>query len=148
MSLDDMFRRGELERLPSTVGEIPALLKTINRRIEDAANTSNHPETRLEQAYIAILNCALAALRAEGARPVRGPGQHIHILESLRFTVGVDAERLGYYHMLRSLRHRGLYEGFTDVSKSQAEEAATEARWLQDRLEAWLVDRHPELAQA
>jgi len=145
MSLDDMVRRGELERLPPTVGEIPALVKTINRRIEDAANRTNHPETRLEQAYIAILNCALAALRAEGARPVRGPGQHVHTLESLRFTVGVDAERLGYYQTLRSLRHRGLYEGFTDVSMSQAEEAVTEARWLHDRLEAWLANSHPEL---
>ena len=48
MSLDDMVRRGELERLPPTVEEIPALLKTINRRIEDAANRTNHPETRLE----------------------------------------------------------------------------------------------------
>ena len=45
MSLDAMVRRGELERLPPTVEEIPALLKTINRRIEDAANPSNHPET-------------------------------------------------------------------------------------------------------
>jgi len=148
MSLDDMFRRGELERLPPTVGEIPALRRTICRRIEDAANSTNHPETRLEQAYTAILNCALAALRAEGARPVRGTRQRVHILQSLRFTVGVAAERLGYYHTLRSLRHRGLYEGFTNVSKSQAEEAVEEARWLQDRLEAWLVDRHPELTQA
>jgi len=145
MSLDDMVRRGELGRLPCTVGEIPALLKTINRRIEDAANPSNHPETRLEQAYTAILNCALAALRAEGARPARGPRQHVHVLESLRSTVGVEAERLGYYQTLRSLRHRGLYEGLTDVSPSQAEEAVEEARWLQDRLEAWLADRHPEL---
>ena len=104
MSLDDMVRRGELERLPPTVEEIPALLKTINRRIEDAANRTNHPETRLEQAYIAILNCALAALR-----------------------------------------HRGLYEGFTDVSQSQAEEAVTEASWLQNRLDAWLANRHPGL---
>lgn len=145
MSLDDMVRRGELERLSATVGEIPALRRTICRRIEDAANPSNHPETRLEQAYTAILNCALATLRAEGARPVRGPGQHVHTLESLRFTVGVEKERLAYYHTLRSLRHRGLYEGFTDVSQSQAEEAVTEAKWLQDRLAAWLADRHPEL---
>ena len=145
MSLDVMVRRGELERLPPTVGEIPALLKTIYRRIEDAANPTNHPETRLEQAYTAILNCALAALRAEGARPVRGTGQYVHTLESLRFTVGVEKERLAYYHTLRSLRHRGLYEGFTDVSKSQAEEAVAEARWLQDRLEVWLADRHHEL---
>jgi len=145
MSLDDMVRRGELERLPSTVGEIPALRRTICRRIEDAANPTNHPETRLEQAYTAILNCALAALRAEGARPVRGTGQHVHTLESLRFTVGVEKERLAYYHTLRSLRHRGLYEGFIDVPQSQAEEAVAEARWLKDRLEAWLADRHPEL---
>jgi len=145
VSLDDMVGRSELERLPPTVGEIPALLTAINRRIEDAANPTNHPETRLEQAYAAILNCALAALRAEGARPVRGSGQHVHTLESLRFTVGVEKERLAYYHTLRSLRHRGLYEGFTDVPQSQAEEAVEEARWLQDRLAAWLTDRHPEL---
>jgi len=145
MSLNDMVRLGELERLPLTVEEIPALLTTINRRIEDAANPTNHPETRLEQAYTAILNCALAALRAEGARPARGPRQHVHALESLRFTMGVEKERLAYYHTLRSLRHRGLYEGFTDVSQSQAEEAVTEARWLQDRLKAWLADCHPEL---
>lgn len=148
MSLDDMFRRGELERLPSTVGEIPALRRTICRRIEDAANPTNHPETRLEQAYTAILNCALAALRAEGARAVRGPGQHVHTLESLRFTLGVDAERLAYYHTVRSLRHRGLYEAFTDVSKSQAEEAVAEASWLQSRLATWLTNHHAELTQA
>jgi len=47
MSLDDMLRRGELERLPPTVDEISVLLETINRRIEDAANPTNHPETRL-----------------------------------------------------------------------------------------------------
>jgi len=148
MSLDGMFRRGELERLPPTVWEIPALRRTINRRIEDAANRTNHPETRLEQAYTAIRNCALAALRAEGARPVRGAGQHVHIVESLRFTVGVDAERLAYYHTLRSLHHRGLYEGFTDVSQSQAEEAVEEASWLQSRLATWLTNHHAELTQA
>jgi len=144
MSLDDMVHRGELERLPPTVGEIPALRRTICRRIEDAANPTNHPETRLEQAYTAILNCALAALRAEGARAVRGAGQHVHILESLRFTVGVEKERLAYYHTVRSLRHRGLYEAFTDVSQSQAEEAVDEARWLQSQLATWLTGHNPE----
>ena len=147
MSLDDMVRRGELEQLPSTAGEIPALLQTINRRIEDATNPSNHPETRLEQAYTAILNCALAALRAEGTRPIRGAGQHVHTLESLRFTLGVEEERLDYYQTLRSLRHRGLYEGFTDVSQSQAEEAVDEARWLQSQLATWLTGHNPELTE-
>ena len=148
MSLNDMVERGEIERLSPTTGEIPALLKTIDRRLEDAANPTNHPETRLEQAYIAIFNCALAALRAEGARPTRGDGQHVHTLESLRFTIDVTAERLDTYQMLRSLRHRGLYEGFTDVAKSQAEEAVEEARWLRDRLAAWLSACHPELIKA
>lgn len=113
MSLDDMVRRGELERLPPTVGEIPALLDTINRRIEDAANLANHPETRLEQAYTAILNCVLVALRAEGLRPVRGTRQHVHSLESLRFTVGVEKERLGYYQT--TLRH-SVTAGSTQAS--------------------------------
>jgi len=62
------FRR-ELEREPVTTGEVSRLVQAIERRLKDAKNETNSPETRMEQAYHAILNCALAALRAEGYRP-------------------------------------------------------------------------------
>ncbi|MFC2107960.1 hypothetical protein ACFLS5_00685 [Candidatus Bipolaricaulota bacterium] len=63
-----MLLRGELRQEPATSGEVERLLTTIIRRLEDAGNEANHPETRLEQAYHAILNCALAGFRANGLR--------------------------------------------------------------------------------
>ena len=60
MSLEEMILRGELVREPARPGETRRLIAAATRRLEDAANTSIHPETRLEQAYHAILNCASA----------------------------------------------------------------------------------------
>jgi len=71
MSLANMFAQGQLKKLKPHGGEVVALLRTAARRLEDAANTTVHTETRLEQAYTAILTCALAVLRAEGYRPSR-----------------------------------------------------------------------------
>ena len=63
MSLAELILRNELKREQPTTGEINRLLEGIDRRLQDAANEANHPETRLEQAYHAILGCGLAALR-------------------------------------------------------------------------------------
>lgn len=70
-----MLLRDELRREPLTPGEVSRLLEAIRRRLEDAGNEANHPETRLEQAYHAILNCALVGLRANGLRPTDGRGE-------------------------------------------------------------------------
>jgi hypothetical protein len=68
VSLEEMILRGELRREPAAPEEIRQLLAAITRRLDDARRVENHPETRIEQAYHAILNCALAALRAGGLR--------------------------------------------------------------------------------
>ena len=91
MSLEDLLLRGELRREPATSGEIQRLLDAITRRLEDAGTDSIHPETRLQQAYHAILICALVALRTSGLRPGMGPGHHIVILESLLAAIGYRA---------------------------------------------------------
>jgi hypothetical protein len=69
MTLAEMLLRDELRREPESSGEVGRLLEAIDRRLEDAGNEANHPETRLEQAYHAILNCAPVGLRAKGLRP-------------------------------------------------------------------------------
>ena len=148
MSLDEMYARGELRRLPPRKDEPVALLAAARRRLEDAANPSVHPETRLEQAYAAILNCAMAALRAEGYRVARGPGQHTRTLETLRYTVGIPEQRIDYYQILRSLRHKELYEGLADVSLEQVEEAVKEAARLVQETQSWLAKRYPRLFPA
>ena len=133
-----MLLRDELRREPATSGEIQRLLDAITRRLEDANNDSIHPETRLEQAYHAILNCALVALRTSGLRPSTGPGHHVVILESLLDTISIEPSLGDYFQTLRDLRNKDIYTGGTHVSTEQVDEAIEEAANLAEQLRAWL----------
>jgi len=141
VSLEEMVLRDELRREPATPGEVERLLTAIARRLEDAGNEANHPETRLEQAYHAILNCALVGLRVDGLRPTDRRGHHVVALESLIDTLGVPHDRVDYFQTLRDLRNRDLYTGGVHVTSHQAEEAIAEARTLQSELVEWLETR-------
>lgn len=141
MSLEEMILRDEFRREPATPGEIRRLVDAAARRIEDASNTSIHSETRLEQAYHAILNCALVALRAEGLRAANAPGKHRFVLESLADTLGAAPDHISYFQRLRDLRHRDIYEGSVHVSVHEAEDATAKATQLFARLQKWLEAR-------
>ena len=141
MSLAEMLLRDELRQEPETPGEVKRLLEAIDRRLDDAGNEANHPETRLEQAYHAILNCALVGLRANGLRPTDRRGHHVVALESLSSTLGILDDRVDYFQTLRDLRNKDLYTGGVHVTVRQAEEAIQEAQALRSELERWLGDR-------
>jgi len=136
-----MLLRDELQREPVTPGEVGRLLEAVDRRLQDGGNDANHPETRLEQAYYAILNCALIGLRMNGLRPTDRRGHHMVALESLSDTLGMPADRVDYFQMLRDLRNKDLYTGGVHVTVRQAEEAIAEAQALRSELEQWLDER-------
>jgi hypothetical protein len=138
VSLEELVFRNELARETLGAGEIDRLLATVDRRLEDAAHASLHPETRLEQAYHTILGCALIGLRAHSLRTVDRPGHHVVALESLADTVGVSVDRIDYFQTLRDLRNKDIYTGSTHVSGTQADEAVEEARRLKADTKAWL----------
>ncbi len=141
MSLDDLLFRSEIVREKPVLGEIDRLLEAVERRLEDAAHASIHPETRLEQAYHAILGCAMVGLRAHGLRTVDRPGHHVVALESLADTVGISIDRIDYFQTLRDLRNKDLYTGSTHIGDSQAAEAVEEARKLAADAKRWLDQR-------
>lgn len=141
MSLAEMLLRDELRREPEAPGEIKRLLEAIGRRLEDGGNEANHPETRLEQAYHAILTCALVGLRVNGLRPTDRRGHHVVALESLSDTLGISNDRVDYFQMLRDLRNKDLYTGGIHATVSQADEAIGEAQALRCELEHWLGER-------
>jgi len=141
VSLEEMLLRDELRREPATPGEVERLLTAIARRLEDAGNEANHPETRLEQAYHAILNCALVGLRVYGLRPTDRRGHHVVTLESLVDTLGIQHDRVDYFQTLRDLRNKDLYTGGVHITVRQAEEAIEEAEALRSDLERWLGER-------
>jgi len=142
VSLEEMILRGELRREPTVPEEIRQLLAGIARRLDDARRVENHPETRIEQAYHAILGCALAALRTEGLRSTNVLGKHQFVLESLVDTLAIERTRIDYYQRLRGLRNKEIYEGAVHVSPHDVAEAIEEAVWLSGRLVRWL-ERSP-----
>lgn len=148
MSLAKWYRQRRLKRLEPTADEVARLLHAAERRLADAENTSIYPETRLEQAYQVILTCAIIALRATGYRVSTSRGRHVLALESLHETLGLDEERVGYYQTLRTVRHRGLYEGFLDVDEGDLFEALAEAKQLLGDVQRWLTRHHPGLVTA
>lgn len=141
MSLSEMLLRSELKREKAVLGEIERMFGTVQRRLQDAEHEGIHPETRLEQAYHAILGCALIALRTHDLRTVNRPGHHIVALESLADTLGLSIDRIDYFQTLRDLRNKDLYTGGTYISDSQAAEAIEEARKLAQDLTVWLAQQ-------
>jgi len=138
VSLEEMILRDELRREDATPGEVDRLLAAVARRLDDAGNTVNHPETRLEQAYNAILNCALVGLRFHGLRLTDRPGHHVVVLESPADTLGIEHDRVDYFQTLRNLRNKGQYTGAIHITVRQAEEAIEEANALRGELEQCL----------
>ena len=122
-------------------GEIERMLSAVQRRLQDAGHDDIHPETRLEQAYHAILGCALTALRVMDLRTTNRPGHHMVALESLEDTLGLPIDRIDYFQTLRDLRNKDLYTGGTHIGEAQASEAVDEAGKLVGDLEMWLAKR-------
>jgi hypothetical protein len=141
MSLEEMVLRSELKREKAVPGEVERLLETVGRRLQDAAHGEIHPETRLEQAYHAILGCSLVALRAHDLRTTDRPGHHVVALESLADTLGLPLDRIDYFQTLRALRNKDLYTGGSHISEREAVEAVEEAHRLAEDLRAWLGER-------
>jgi hypothetical protein len=141
MTLEEMVLRSELKREETLPEEVERLVDTIRRRLEDAGHQEIHPETRLEQAYHAILGCALVGLRVHGLRPTDRPGRHVVALESMIDTLGLSIDRIDYFQTLRALRNKDLYTGGCHISDAEAREAVEEARRLADEVRAWLAER-------
>lgn len=141
MSLQEMLLRSELKREKPMPGEIKRMLQAVERRLQDAGHVDIHAETRLEQAYHAILGCALIGLRAHALRLVNRPGHHMVALESLADTLDISSDRIDYFQTLRDLRNKDLYTGRTYISDNQAIEAVEEARNLMQDLTTWLAQR-------
>jgi hypothetical protein len=140
MSLEELLFRNETVREALGAGEIDRLLATVDRRLEDASPALLHPETRLEQAYHAILGCAVIGLRAHGLRAVDRPGHHVVALEALADTLGVTLDRVDYFQTLRDLRNKDLYTAApTSATLRPSRPSRRPAAWPQTRDAGWRV---------
>ena len=128
MTLDNLRRIGKLKAHAASRVEIERLLEAAERALADASVAGLSSSARLDLAYRAIMQSALAAMLANGYRPSTSePGHHQLLIQALPTTAGIAPERVRVLDAYRAARNRADYLG-TPVSDAVADECVAEAR--------------------
>ena len=146
MSLDNLVGRG-LEKAQADEEELSRYLGRIRRKLADSRQTNISLDSRFDVAFEALLQIALAALRARGYRTTSGAGHQQLAIQALPKTIGIPAGEIRTLDEFRKRRSAGLY--LAEFEPSEAEVAALVAavEGLQKSLVAWLKGHRPELLE-
>ena len=144
MSLQAWLANRWLTRHRTSRDEIRALLAVADRGLHDATVHGVSVDSRHSIAYNAALQLAHAALAASGYRAARD-AQHLRTIQSLPFTVGLDARSVLLLDTARKRRNRAEYDAAGLISEGEAAEVLALARGLRQRVEEWLWEERPDL---
>lgn len=145
MTLENLLRIGRLHPHEPARDEIRRLLSSAEASIADARRTANSPATRFDVAYKAIMQCALAALMANGFRPSTSEAGHQQTtIQSLPKTIGLPADRMKVLDAFRRARNLSDYEG-EPVEEAKVRECITWAEGLMQEVKRWLGEHRPDL---
>jgi hypothetical protein len=144
VDLRDWLKSGWLIEHQTSSQEIADLLGVIDRDTAQCQIAGLSPDWQLNIAYNAALQVATAALAAAGYRAARD-AQHYRVIESLRYTMDVDAQRIAQLQSYRKKRNISDYERAGGVSQREADEIVSLAKDLRRALTAWLTAGHPDL---
>jgi hypothetical protein len=144
MTLENLVKVRKLVPQPASREEIGKLLAAAQRNIQDARVNAVSATTRFDAAYKAIMQGALACIRASGYRPSTSePGHHITVIQSLPTTIGLSNERMIVLDAMRKKRNLNDYNG-DGVSEEETEACVRAADALIADVQAWLKSEHPE----
>lgn len=146
MSLEDLLNEGRLSPHKTSKNELDQLLAVFERDMADAQSGSISIDRRFATAYNAALTLSVAALAASGYRAT-GEGQHYWTIQSLSFTLQLDADTVKKFNRFRRKRNITDYERIGNVSEKEVSEIIELAKNLRTSLEAWLKNNHPDLIQ-
>ena len=146
MSLDSWRDSRLIVEHESSKREISELWVIIRTDLEDARIHELSLDRRLSCCYGALLTAARAALRASGYRVPKGtPSHHYYAIQSLQFTVGLDAEVLRQIEAMGKKRATAGYVRVGEVSDSMVEEALIFGENVCRQVEVWIEEKHPDL---
>lgn len=146
MTLENLLKTGQLEPIAPDRAAIQRLLDIAAASIADAKKTSISNETRFDAAYKAIMQCAMAALRANGYRTSKNqPGHHAVMIQSLPKTLQVEAGVMVVLDALRQRRNLADYTGAL-VTDAAVSECVEQAEQLILSTRNWLAKNKPDLA--
>lgn len=125
--MENLARIGKLKAHAADEREIARLPESADRALKDASVAALSTDSRLELAYRALMQAALAAMLASGYRPATSePGHHQVVIQALPKTIGMAAERVQVLDAYRKARNQSDYRGVS-VSDAVARECAEEA---------------------
>jgi hypothetical protein len=141
MTLENLLRIGKLKAHPHDERQVARLLESAARGAHDAALPDLSATSRLDLAWRAIMQAALAAMLANGYRPATSePGHHQLLIHALPKTIGIAPERIPLLDAFRKARNQSDYGG-TPISETVASECVQEARRVLEEVRAWLASR-------
>ena len=111
--LDNLVRIGQLRTEPATEGEVEGLLRSGQRRLEDAGRKELSLESRFDLGYNSAHALALAALRAQG---YRSDSRYL-VFQCLQHTIGLPREQWRVLDQAHRKRNLAEYEGAMDVDE-------------------------------
>ena len=144
MTLDNLVGKG-LERAPPSKQEISRYVAKIRRKIADCKQKSLSLDTRFDTAFAALLQIALAALRANGYRTTSAAGHQQTAIQLLPKTIGIERVEIRMLDEYRKKRSSGLYDASFEPSESEAKAVTESVESLLESLLTWLRRNHPEL---
>lgn len=146
MTLDNLRGIGRLKEHKASRAEVARLLASAEASLRDAKRTELSNGSRLDLAYKAIMQAALAALYANGFRPSTSePGHQQTTIQTLPKTIGLAADRMTVLDGFRRARNLADYEG-ADVEEAKARECAEWAAQLIADVRAWVKKNRPDLS--
>jgi hypothetical protein len=145
MTLDNLLRIGKLKAHTATRIEVVRLLDAAEQSLADASVVGLSAASRLDLAWRAIMQGALAAMLCSGYRPTTSePGHHQLLVQALPLTAGIARSRVRVLDSYRALRNQVDYRG-VQISDAVADECRAEAHDLLNRVRSWIAARHPQL---
>ena len=141
MTLENLLRIGKLKAHAADEREIARLLEAADVALQDAAVKGLSSGSRLDLAYRALMQSALAAMLANGYRPSTSEsGHHQLLLQALPKAIGMAVERVQVLEAYRKARNQSDYRG-VPVSDAVAHECTADARRLLDEVRMWIEKR-------
>jgi len=144
MTLDNLVGKG-LERAPASKAEMSGYLAKIRRKIADCKQKALSLDTRFDTAFAALLQIALAALRANGYRTTSEAGHQQTAIQLLPKTLGIERVEIRTLDEYRKKRSSGLYDASFEPSESEVRAVTESVESLLDSLLRWLRKNRPEL---
>ncbi len=146
VSLQSWLESGQLRAHKTSKREITELLKAVDRDLADSQLQGLSADRRFATAYSAALLVATVALAASGYR-AQQEGHHYWSIQSLAFTMKLDAKTIDQLNTFRRKRNIADYERVGLVSEREIKKMVALAKELRAMVVEWLNKNHLELVQ-